>query len=139
MTMTICTAGVGATTATVVFANHTSGASTSVNFTAPAGTKLVGNCAEWIVEAPTVGGAQSTIPDYGEVFFSVLHGELIERWNGEWRDGEYDQPGLRNDDAGDREHCFADRDSEYLYRAGCVKDPDLLWPGELRLFRPFFT
>ena len=71
VTMTICTSGPGATQATVVFANHTSGASTSLNFTAPAGTKLVGNCAEWIVEAPTVGGTQSTIPDYGQVFFNV--------------------------------------------------------------------
>ncbi len=31
----------------------------------------MGNCAEWIVEAPTVGGSQSAIADYGEVFFSV--------------------------------------------------------------------
>ena len=71
ITMTLCTAGPGSTSASVVFANHTSGASTTVNFTAPAGTKLVGNCAEWIVEAPTVGGSQSSIPDYGEVFFSA--------------------------------------------------------------------
>lgn len=71
ITMTLCTAGPNSTTATVVFANHTTGASTTVNFSAPAGTKLVGNCAEWIVEAPTVGGAQSSIPDYGEVFFSA--------------------------------------------------------------------
>jgi hypothetical protein len=39
--------------------------------TAPSGTKLVGNCAAWIVEAPTVGGGQSALADYGEVFFSV--------------------------------------------------------------------
>lgn len=71
VTMTICTAGPNSTTATVVFANHTTGASTSLSFTAPAGTKLVGNCAEWIVEAPTVGGSQSVIADYGEVFFSA--------------------------------------------------------------------
>src|SRR5262249_32422425 len=57
--------------ASVFFSNRTTGASTSLNFSAPAGTKLVGNCAEWIVEAPTVGGAQSAIADYGEGFFSV--------------------------------------------------------------------
>jgi len=71
VTMLICTTGANATTASVFFSNRTTGASTSLNFSAPAGTKLVGNCAEWIVEAPTVGGAQSAIADYGEVFFSV--------------------------------------------------------------------
>ena len=72
ITMLICTAqAAGSTTATVFFTNRTSGASTSYSITAPPGTKLVGNCSEWIVEAPTVGGAQSAIADYGEVFFSV--------------------------------------------------------------------
>jgi Peptidase A4 family len=49
----------------------TTGATTSVALTAPAGTQLKGNCAEWIVEAPTVGGAQSAAADYGQVFFNV--------------------------------------------------------------------
>lgn len=72
LTMILCTAkGAGSTTATVYLTNRTSGASTSFGFNAPAGTTLVGNCAEWIVEAPTVSGAQSSIADYGEVFFSV--------------------------------------------------------------------
>lgn len=35
-----------------------------------------GNCAEWIVEAPTVGGSQSALADYGEVFFSVCQATL---------------------------------------------------------------
>jgi hypothetical protein len=71
VTMLICTSqGAGSTTATVFFTNRTSGASTSFSFSAPAGTSLAGNSAEWIVEAPTVGGAQSSIADYGEVFFS---------------------------------------------------------------------
>jgi hypothetical protein len=63
--------GAGSTTATVYFTNRTTGASTSYNFSAPSGTKLVGNSAEWIVEAPTVGGAQSALADYGQVFFNV--------------------------------------------------------------------
>ena len=72
VTMLICTdQAAGSTTATVFFTNRTSGASTSFGITAPANTKLVGNSAEWIVEAPTVGGAQSALADYGEVFFSV--------------------------------------------------------------------
>ncbi len=72
LTMLICTSqAAGSTTASVFITNRTSGASTSFALTAPTGTKLVGNCAEWIVEAPTVGGSQSAIADYGEVFFSV--------------------------------------------------------------------
>jgi Peptidase A4 family len=71
LTMLLCTSGVDATTASVFVTNRTTGASTSLSFDAPSGTKLVGNSAEWIVEAPTVGGAQSAMADYGEVFFSV--------------------------------------------------------------------
>ena len=72
ITMILCSAsGAGSTSATVFMTNRTSGASTSFGFNAPSGTKLVGNSAEWIVEAPTVGGSQSAIADYGEVFFSV--------------------------------------------------------------------
>ena len=71
ITCLICTGGAGATTASLYLTNRTTGASTSLNFSAPPGTKLAGNSAEWIVEAPTVGGSQSAIADYGEVFFSV--------------------------------------------------------------------
>jgi hypothetical protein len=72
VTMVLCTGqGAGSTSATLFFSNRTTGASTSFSFNAPSGTSLVGNSAEWIVEAPTVGGAQSAIADYGEVFFSV--------------------------------------------------------------------
>ena len=76
VTMLICTAGANSTSASVFFANRTTGASTSLSFNAPSGTKLVGNSAEWIVEAPTVGGSQSALADYGEVFFSVCQAEL---------------------------------------------------------------
>jgi len=69
VTMLLCSSG--PTSGTVYFTNRTTGASVSVGLTAPAGTTLVGNCAEWIVEAPTVGGAQSAMADYGEVFFNV--------------------------------------------------------------------
>jgi hypothetical protein len=71
ITALVCTSGAGATSASAFFTNRTTGASTSLSFTAPSGTSLVGNCAEWIVEAPTVGGSQSAMADYGEVFFSV--------------------------------------------------------------------
>jgi hypothetical protein len=73
VTMLICsTQGAGSTSATIYFNNRTTGASVApFTITAPSGYQLVGNCAEWIVEAPTVGGAQSQIADYGEAFFSV--------------------------------------------------------------------
>lgn len=67
--------GAGATKATVYLTNRTTGASTSLSFTAPAGTTLSGNCAEWITEAPGVGGQQSSMADYGEVFFSICEAE----------------------------------------------------------------
>jgi hypothetical protein len=71
VTMLLCSqTGPGATTGGVYFSNRTTGASTSATLTAPAGTTLVGNSAEWVVEAPTVGGVQSSVADYGEVFFS---------------------------------------------------------------------
>jgi hypothetical protein len=72
ITMILCSAsGAGSTTGSVYITNRTTGLSTSAQLTAPSGTKLVGNSAEWIVEAPTVGGSQSAIADYGETFFSV--------------------------------------------------------------------
>jgi hypothetical protein len=76
VTMLICTAGATSTSASVFFTNRTTGASTSFAFNAPSGTKLVGNSAEWIVEAPTVGGSQSALADYGEAFFSVCQATL---------------------------------------------------------------
>jgi hypothetical protein len=72
VTMLLCSQqGAGSTSGTVYFTNRTTGASTSVGLTAPIGTKLAGNCAEWVMEAPTIGGTQSALADYGEVFFSV--------------------------------------------------------------------
>ncbi len=71
LTALICTSGAGATQASLFLTNRTTGASTSLTFTAPSGTSLVGNCAEWIVEAPTVDGGQSRVADYGQVFFSA--------------------------------------------------------------------
>jgi hypothetical protein len=77
ISMLICTPqGAGSTTATIFFSNLTSGVSTSYSITAPSGTKLVGNSAEWIVETPVVNGELTQMPDYGEVFFSTCEGYL---------------------------------------------------------------
>jgi Peptidase A4 family len=61
----------GDSQATATFVNETTFFdATSVTFTAPPGSRLSGFGAEWIVAAPTVGGQLSTLPSYGEVFFT---------------------------------------------------------------------
>jgi hypothetical protein len=64
------------TTASIYLTNDTTGQQVAFNVTAPDGTRLEGNCAEWIVEAPSVGGNATTLPDYGVVYFDdALAGE----------------------------------------------------------------
>jgi Peptidase A4 family len=74
-------AGAGANQATVLFNNLTTGASSGANFTAPGTLTLTGNCAEWIVEAPTINGKVGPLADYGQVFFSsssaTLHSNTV--------------------------------------------------------------
>src|SRR5277367_2396073 len=41
-----------------------------VNFSAPPGTQLVGNSAEWIVERPTISGSYATLTNYVSDYFS---------------------------------------------------------------------
>jgi hypothetical protein len=84
ISMLICTAGAGSTSATIAFANVSSGLATSYTITAPTGTKLVGNSAEWIVETPGINGQLAQMPDYGEVFFSNCQAGLS---NGSTVDG----------------------------------------------------
>jgi hypothetical protein len=59
------------TSATVYFTNQSTNVGTSFTITAPSGTTLAGNCAEWIVERPTAattvtmtggGGASLSVP-----------------------------------------------------------------------------
>jgi Peptidase A4 family len=76
VSVVICTSGPGSTSATVYFGNVTSGVYTSYTITAPSGTQLSGNCAEWIVETPYVGGVLTSMPDYGQVFFSSCQAGL---------------------------------------------------------------
>jgi Peptidase A4 family len=64
------------TSATVYFSNQSSGVSTSFTITAPAGTTLVGNVAEWIVERPTIGGNVASLTDYDIVWFD----ECLAGW-----------------------------------------------------------
>jgi len=57
------------TQASFFLQNATTRAYVAFTKNAPAGTQLVGNSAEWIVEAPTVGGGQSALAGYGMVYF----------------------------------------------------------------------
>jgi hypothetical protein len=45
-------------------ANLTTNQSVQIGFKAPAGTSLVGNSAEWVVERPSVGGNLATLTNY---------------------------------------------------------------------------
>ena len=49
--------------------NFNTNQSVTVGFTAPPGVSLRGNSAEWVVEAPTVGGSLATMVDYTRVPF----------------------------------------------------------------------
>jgi hypothetical protein len=64
--------------ATVYFTNQSTGIGTSFTITAPGGTTLVGNCAEWIVERPTIAGSVASLTDYDVVYFD----ECLAGWVG---------------------------------------------------------
>jgi len=58
------------TTATVYISNQSTGVLlTPFTITAPSGTTLVGNSAEWIVERPTVNGVLTSLADYKVDYF----------------------------------------------------------------------
>jgi hypothetical protein len=44
--------------------NFNNNQATEIGFTAPSGTYLVGNSAEWVVERPSVGGSLATLTNY---------------------------------------------------------------------------
>lgn len=69
------------TTATIYLTNDNTDQTMSFSITAPGGTTLVGNCAEWIVETPSVGGSPTTLPDYGTVFFDEAYGYTKNKAN----------------------------------------------------------
>jgi len=56
-------------TATVYISNESTGVWTRFSITAPKGTTLVGNSAEWIVERPSVNGAITSLADYKVEYF----------------------------------------------------------------------
>ena len=56
------------TTGHAYMVNYSTNQAVSVTFTAPAGTALVGNSAEWVVERPSVSGGLATLTDYVQDF-----------------------------------------------------------------------
>jgi hypothetical protein len=75
------------TSATIYLTNDNTDQHTSFNITAPSGTTLHGNCAEWIVETPSVGGSPTTLPDYGTCYFDTAvagerNGTLLDGFTG---------------------------------------------------------
>ncbi len=62
------TNGVGQATAGL--SNLTRGTSVNLHFTAPSGTTLQGNCAEWVMERPLINGQTANLPRYGHVTFT---------------------------------------------------------------------
>jgi hypothetical protein len=66
------------TSATVYFSNQATGVSTNFTITAPSGTTLAGNSAEWVVERPTVNGSVASLTDYDLVYFD----ECLAGWSG---------------------------------------------------------
>jgi hypothetical protein len=64
--------------ATMYFSNQSQGVGTQFEVTAPAGTNLTGNVAEWIVERPSVNGSVANLTDYAACYFD----ECIAGGNG---------------------------------------------------------
>jgi hypothetical protein len=63
------------TTASIVLSNSTTNQTAALGVTAPTGTTVVGNCAEWIVERPELfGGVLSQLANYDSVTFQEAFG-----------------------------------------------------------------
>jgi hypothetical protein len=68
----------GSTTAAVYMTNATTNQYVAIAFDAPAGTKFVGNSAEWIVERPDINNKLSSLANYVTQYISdtvvLMHG-----------------------------------------------------------------
>jgi hypothetical protein len=81
LTVTSPTAG------NIVLKNIAQNVAVTFQVTAPTGTMLSGNCSEWIVEAPGIDGAPSTLADYDVVTFvdcssTANDGSMIQSGSG---------------------------------------------------------
>jgi hypothetical protein len=67
----ICADQNSTTSANIYLVNQTSGARTAFAVTAPSGTTLAGNCAEWIVEAIEIDTQTPELASYGDAYFNA--------------------------------------------------------------------
>jgi hypothetical protein len=67
----ICVDAGSATAATIFMLNVTSGVAASFRATAPEGTALVGDCAEWVVERLKINSSTPQLARYGDVYFAA--------------------------------------------------------------------
>jgi hypothetical protein len=81
-----------ATSANITFVNLQTGAYTTIALTAPSGTHLEGNTAEWIVERPDPGTSKTpgTLADFGEVQMESEIAYLVSQLN----TASFNVPGL---------------------------------------------
>jgi Peptidase A4 family len=54
----------------ISFANETTGQYFTITLAPPPGASLSGNCAEWIMEAPSIGSTSTVLPDFTPVTFT---------------------------------------------------------------------
>ncbi|MEJ0046096.1 MAG: G1 family glutamic endopeptidase [Rhodospirillales bacterium] len=65
------------TSGSAYIGNVTNGTVVGINFTAPAGTVLVGNSAEWVQERPYWNGVLSTLTNYGGAWMSTEGAQIL--------------------------------------------------------------
>jgi hypothetical protein len=65
------------TTASGYMIDENTGQYVTLNFSAPAGTKLSGNSAEWITERPSTSGVLATLADYTYEFMTYGYADAI--------------------------------------------------------------
>lgn len=73
----ICVTAGSTVAATVFLYNVTSGIATNFQATAPGGTHLVGNAAEWVVERLSISSAGALLARYGEVYFDEANAGTV--------------------------------------------------------------
>lgn len=75
----ICVTAGSTTEATIWFYNLTSGIAAHFTATAPSGTALVGNSAEWVVERLSIDTNAPELARYGEMYFDECHAGTANR------------------------------------------------------------
>ncbi len=70
------------TRGSVFLANQTTGHYFSIELDPPPGAAFLGNCIEWIMETPTIGGDYAALPAFTEVVFTSASGQNVNNVGG---------------------------------------------------------